>query len=300
MGPLMASRWAFQLLGLGLTTIGLALSSFAGTSPWGPGGLPAGVTAPAQPAPNLLGTTVSAPVCPYQSANIESGAQNNFALVAQLLSGVMSREWEQRDKEGDKYDEEWTEVVQKNLGTHVNAQFGRGCQNFFDKDGKVMPWGRTAIAEIRKYSSTFIDKTPRDVAKYCPKYGSFDTGQKERFWTWNLMSMASAESDCNPKDESFSQSGHAKGLFQMDEGVCNNYELSNPHGSITCAVRRLAKEIDNRGTLMSTCSSRCANPREATNWGVLRIDDENKARGGDIKGAQKMRSLLSKFQDCGN
>ncbi|MGE5085306.1 MAG: hypothetical protein ACM3MG_03335, partial [Bacillota bacterium] len=37
---------------------------------------------------------------------------------------------------------------------------------------------------------------------------------------------------------------------------------------------------------------------KGTYWGPLRSDDWNRARGGDIKGAQKTRAIMGKYRYC--
>ena len=194
-------------------------------------------------------------------------------------------------------------AASEELGTAINANYPAGCENnFIDKQGRLGPWGYTALEEIRRQPAAYVQNDPPDVLILCKNYQHFNVAKREQFWVWMFSSLAAPESSCNPNAANRNApNGTAIGLFQLEAPFCNPVgvrgDLFNPHNNTRCAVRGLAVELNRRDNLMSP-TSRSRDSRR-TYWGPLRTDDHNKARGGDIRGAQKFRGLVGRFPGCG-
>ena len=209
--------------------------------------------------------------------------------------------WEERNKAGNIYDDASIDHdTAMEVGHDIDANMQKGCSQFMDNQGRMGPWGSWALQMIKDKPSSFGENVPDDIKKWCPNYPKMNTSQRELFWVWAMMSMASSEASCNPKaDNPNAPNGTAIGLFQLEYNKCpkasrSRDDLHNPKHNITCAVDLLSNELQNRDSLMTPTSK----GSRGTYWGPLRSDDWNKARGGDISGAQKTRSIMKKYRYC--
>ena len=209
---------------------------------------------------------------------------------------VMDAAWKAREDEGYVYEKDVDLDLSKEIGKDASGKFAQCCDQFMNKDGKMGPWGSWALQLIKDKPESFGQKVPDDITKWCPNYPKMNKNQRELFWVWTMMSMASSESTCNPKsDNPNAPNGTAIGLFQLEGRVCPSArDLHNPNENISCAVNLLAKELENRDTLMTPTSK----GQEGTYWGTIRSDDWNKKRGGDIQGAKKTRELMKQYRYC--
>lgn len=236
-------------------------------------------------------------LCPFASGGSANTAMG--ATGSKLKNNAIDIEeaaWTAREKEGFIYEKDLDREVARQVGEDASAQFAKGCDQFINKEGKLGPWGSWALQQIKDKPESFGDKVPDDITKWCPKYPKMSKDQRELYWVWIIMSMASSESSCDPKQNNpNAPNGTAMGLLQVWKPVCPKARnLSNPYENIQCGVDLLAKELQNRDTLMTPTSK----GPEGTYWGPLRSDDWNKRRGGDIKGAQKTRALMSQYRYC--
>lgn len=220
-------------------------------------------------------------------ANSDRNAQN-----ADDIQSALDR---QNDEMGYRYEDGIDQDIARDVGSDTTARFSRGCDNFINSRGELGPWGRTAIAEIRNNPDAYENRVPQDIHQWCPRYSAFNADQRQLFWVWVFASMAASESSCDPAaNNPNAPNGTAYGLFQLDRVNCGNINLNEPHGNTRCAVRRLARELNCRNQLMTpTSRGRCG-----TYWGPLRTDDNNTARGGDIRGAQRTRGLIQQYRYC--
>jgi|GEM_PF-2060383 len=204
--------------------------------------------------------------------------------------------WEARVKEGFVYEKDLDRNTARTVGTDASATFAKGCDNFINKEGQLGAWGSYTLQLIKDKPDSFGLNVPDDITKWCPNYPKMTKDQRELYWVWIIMSMASSESSCNPtNDNRNAPNGTAIGLLQVWKPVCPKArDLHVPYQNIQCGVDLLAKELQNRDTLMTPTSR----GSEGTYWGPLRSDDWNRARGGDIRGAQKTRSLMSQYRYC--
>lgn len=184
----------------------------------------------------------------------------------------------------------------RDIGMDASATLQKGCSNFINAEGKLGPWGVYSLSLIQGKPESFGNNVPDDITKWCPRYPKMNKEQRDMYWVWILMSMASSESSCDPsQDNPNAPNGTAKGLFQVWKPVCPKARnLSRANENIQCAVDLLAKEMQNRDTLMTPTSK----GSEGTYWGPLRSDDWNKRRGGDIAGARKTRGIMAKYRYC--
>jgi hypothetical protein len=217
---------------------------------------------------------------------------------ARTIDDVM---WDERDKAGNIYDDSMIDHdTALEVGHDIDANMQSGCTQFMDNQGRMGPWGSWALQLIKDKPDSFGENVPDDIRKWCPNYPKMKPAQRELFWVWAMMSMASSESSCKPTaDNKNAPNGTAMGLFQLEYNKCpkasrSSDDLHKPKHNITCAVDLLANELQNRDQLMTPTSK----GSKGTYWGPLRSDDWNKARGGDISGAQKTRSIMKKYRYC--
>ncbi len=201
------------------------------------------------------------------------------------------------DEKGFEYDPEFPEDEARRTGYDLYnlSTSAKGCQQFIDKDGRIGPWGRTALAKMKEYPEIFQEHVPMDMTRFCPAFPYMNRSERQLFWLWILASMADAESSCNPQAQS---PYGALGLFQMDPAGCQvagvyvtSRDLLAPHSSIRCAVARLAYEMKNRKTLLA----RHSRDKTGTYWAVLR---GYSASAVDRSGAMKAMALYSKYSKC--
>ncbi|MBO9666987.1 MAG: hypothetical protein J7501_09255 [Bdellovibrio sp.] len=182
------------------------------------------------------------------------------------------------------------------IGRDVKATMAPSCDRFMNEDGKMGGWGQKALSLIKGKPSSFGENIPGDIKQWCPNYPKMSSSQRELFWVWAMMSMASSEASCDAGAKNVNApNGTAMGLFQLEYNKCPKArDLYNANDNIECAVDLLAKELENRDDLMTPTSK----GKEGTYWGPLRSDDWNKKRGGDIKGARKTRAIMVKYRYC--
>ncbi|WII72541.1 hypothetical protein QJS83_01485 [Bdellovibrio sp. 22V] len=204
--------------------------------------------------------------------------------------------WAAREKEGFVYEKDLDRNTSRTIGQDASATFAKGCDHFINKEGQLGSWGSYTLQQIKDKPESFGANVPDDITQWCPNYPKMNKDQRELYWVWIIMSMASSESSCNPRnDNRNAPNGTAIGLLQVWKPVCPKArDLHVPYQNIQCGVDLLAKELQNRDTLMTPTSK----GPEGTYWGPLRSDDWNKRRGGDIDGAQKTRALMSQYRYC--
>ena len=284
------------------------------------GGMTAQPVLPTDPNQSNPGTANPGPAVPGFGAPSAGAAWLQFCATAMqgLAQAMMSRDSRETDRlrqirdaadrendeRGWQQDDRYRGEEALRLGREAEAAFGRGCHQFIRVQGEhveVGPWGRTLLNEIENHRELY-QREEADLNLYCPGFAQFNEGRRTHFRVWMFMSMASAESSCNPGTTAQAVNGQATGLFQLEPNACpgeTNQTLLNPHVNSRCAVNRLARELRNRSTLMI---GRVQNARGGTQsgsyWGVLRNDDNNAARGCDIIGAWKTRSLMCQFNGC--
>ncbi|WP_172795283.1 hypothetical protein [Bdellovibrio bacteriovorus] len=209
---------------------------------------------------------------------------------------VMDAAWAAREKEGFIYEKDLDRNVAREVGSDASAKMAKGCDNFINKEGQLGSWGSYTLQQIKEKPDSFGENIPDDITKWCPNYPKMSKDQRELYWVWIIMSMASSESSCNPRnDNPNAPNGTAIGLLQVWKPVCPKArDLHVPYQNIQCGIDLLAKELQNRDTLMTPTSK----GPEGTYWGPLRSDDWNKRRGGDISGAQKTRAIMSQYRYC--
>lgn len=235
----------------------------------------------------------SCPLFQFQTSEPMAGAEKPAKKAAE---SVMDVAWKAREAEGYIYEKDLDQELSKTVGKDAMAKFAEGCDHFMNAEGKMGSWGSWALQLIKDKSKSFGKNVPDDITKWCPNYPKMNKGQRDLFWVWAMMSMASSESSCRPtNDNPNAPNGTAVGLFQLESRVCSKAtDLHNPYQNITCAVDLLASELDSRDTLMTPTSK----GEKGTYWGPLRNDDYNKKRGGDIKGAKKTRALMQEYRYC--
>ncbi len=200
----------------------------------------------------------------------------------------------QTEQNGEQYYPGMNQTTARTVGEAManNATFAKGCNNFINKDGKLGPWGTWTLNAIHSKASSFRNKQPPDIVRLCPKYSSMGPDERDLFWVWVMASISSNESQCNPHGpDGKGPNGYAKGLFQLEYNKCPLMtNIYNPGQNILCAVNIIGKELSLRYNLST--------PNRVTYFGTLRSDDWNKARGGDIQGAQRTRKLISEYASC--
>jgi hypothetical protein len=198
--------------------------------------------------------------------------------------------------------EQWEQLGSRMHGRFTEAS-GDCQQKFITQDGRLGPWGQYAMTQMNEHRDVYENpQGPRDTLQYCPRYNSFEADQRKQFWTWFFLSLASPESSCRATAQNHqAPNGTALGLFQLESPACrrvgfnfSSQDLLNPYKNIQCAVALFAQEMRNRDSIMVGHSR----DRTGTYWGPLRNDDHNLRRGGDIRGANHLRSLLSDFDAC--
>ncbi len=229
------------------------------------------------------------------NALLGSKVGKNAETSRQIARNLDQQAYEERAARGYEYDREWSEESSREIGTAAHASFQAGCDQFMNEEGKLGVWGDYALQLIRGKPDSFGDKVPTDITTWCPRYPSMGKEEREMFWVWAMASMASSESSCDPAAVGPRYNGVPLGLFQvwkeMEPDSCQSAEnLLDPRENIRCAVDQLGMELANRGELMTA--------ERITYWGVLRTDDWNLARGGDIEGAQKTRAIMKKYTYC--
>ncbi|MBX3032644.1 MAG: hypothetical protein KF865_01885 [Bdellovibrionaceae bacterium] len=297
-----------------------------GTPDWEKTQLPAGflpqpVTAPAavNPAAAVPLQALTLPAAALESGGSGGGgglAALAGACVAALGAGgifgstpgnqeTVKLVGEQADKLNDYFGYQYEPSLDRQFAEQMGAEItahAPGCENnFINKEGRLGPWGRTALQEIRDRPQSYVKNIPPDVLRMCPNYGKFDEKKREQFWVWMFLSLAAPESSCKANAANKNApNGVAKGLFQLEKPLCDRVgvygNLYEPHTNVRCAVKALGVELDRRDNLMSPTSKGSDSRR--TYWGPLRNDHHNKQRGGDIAGAKKFENLLKQFKGC--
>lgn len=220
--------------------------------------------------------------------------------IKSLAEDIDESAYEIREEKGHMFEGSWVPNEASKVGTAASHVLSAGCDNFMNKEGELGPWGDYTLAQIRNHPDQFGENIPSDITKWCPTYPSMTVPQREMFWVWTMMSMASSESTCDPNATAQGSHGTALGLFQ----VWNTMKTSNNPDSckyasdllqvnqnIRCAVDQLALELKlERPSLMSN--------EAGPYWGVLRTDDWNSARGADVEAAKKTRAILKQYPFC--
>jgi hypothetical protein len=265
-------------------------------------------TQPAAAVPGMIAPSSAAMWLQF-CAMISQGLTNSLMMrgdspESRRLREIRDAADRANDEAGWRPDDRYRGEEALRLGREAEAAFGRGCHQFIRVQGdqvELGPWGRTLLNEIENHREVY-QREEADLNLYCPGFGQFNEARRTHFRVWMFMSMASAESSCNPGTTAQAVNGQATGLFQLEPNACpgeTNQSLLNPHVNSRCAVGRLARELRGRDTLMI---GRVRNARGGTQsgsyWGVLRNDDQNSARGCDIIGAWKTRSLMCQFNGC--
>lgn len=235
-------------------------------------------------------------LCPMMFGGSKSAMGSTGDKLKDAAYEMEDAAWAAREKEGFIYEKNLDRNLAKEIGGDASAKFAKGCDHFINKEGQLGAWGSYTLQQIKDKPDSFGLNVPDDITKWCPNYPKMTKDQRELYWVWIIMSMASSESSCNPtNDNRNAPNGTAIGLLQVWKPVCPKArDLHVPYQNIQCGVDLLAKELQNRDTLMTPTSK----GSEGTYWGPLRSDDWNKRRGGDIAGAQKTRGLMSQYRYC--
>lgn len=273
-----------------------------------PQALPPGTISPNAFQNPIYGGTVfnytppTTPITSYLAACFQGASLAAGLGTALGLRNLMDN---MNEKEGFKpykgIDRETARKAAPSIIASINAKPEAGCQKFINKDGEIGPWGRTMLTAFENHKDVFEKHTPDDVKKYCPTFPTMNGDRRKLFWLWFFASVAQPESSCRSHETSQGPNGTAIGLFQMDPPACSRAgvplsatELLEPANNIRCAVAVFANEMHRRNTIMVGTSQGSG----GTYWGTLRNDDNNTARGGDIRAAQQTRSLLTQYPDC--
>lgn len=229
----------------------------------------------------------------FGGGNTISQAQRTANEAVEITSAAY-------DEQGFQYAPGYNQPALRAMGASGSTRFAGSCENFMNKEGKMKGWGFTALEGIKRHPASFGEKVPSDIARWCPNYAKFSKEERDLYWVWTLTSMASSESSCNPgANNTSAPNGTAYGLLQVEPKICPKADnLAVPTQNITCAVDRLADELDGRANLMTGTSSSPDRNRN-TYWGPLRCDDYNRRRGGDIVGSLKTRCLMTQYTKCG-
>ncbi|HRK07599.1 MAG TPA: hypothetical protein PLZ57_07495 [Pseudobdellovibrionaceae bacterium] len=290
--------------GAGQPTVDGGMTTAVPVATTGPTAAPApGAGVPGMMAPSS--TAMWLQLCAMMSQGLmNSMMMRGDSPEARRLREIRDAADRANDEAGWQPDDRYRGEEALRLGREAEAAFGRGCHQFIRVQGdqvELGPWGRTLLNEIENHREVY-QREEADLNLYCPGFGQFNEARRTHFRVWMFMSMASAESSCNPGTTAQAVNGQATGLFQLEPNACpgeTNQSLLNPHVNSRCAVNRLARELRQRDTLMI---GRVRNARGGTQsgsyWGVLRNDDANSARGCDIIGAWKTRSLMCQFNGC--
>ncbi|UYL10031.1 transglycosylase SLT domain-containing protein [Bdellovibrio sp. SKB1291214] len=172
--------------------------------------------------------------------------------------------------------------------------FPEACSIFMKDNGELGSVGNKVIAQIRENRSVFADKVPKDMGRYCKNYESMNPEQRNMFWVWAMMSMASHESSCEPTAVN-KNNPKAVGLFQLNTETCGDANLRDGLQNADCAVKRLATEMSKRNTLVS----KTANGENGTYWAVLCMGNEKNC-GDNGDAAKNTFAMISSYPDCGN
>lgn len=235
-----------------------------------------------------------------------------FSSLQQSALGIRDAANKANDEAGYQYDESLNREFTTSYGATGAATFAKGCDRFINESGQLGPWGRTALSTIRNHP--VFSNPDIDVTAICPKYNGFDRQQRDTFWVWVFMSMASKESSCNEGTVAKGVHAQAVGLFQLHGNQCPG-DMRNGHNNTSCAVSMLADELNRRRRLVSRCSSNCdgedLGTAEATYWAVLRADGapddpkrqpassiRSEARRKEIPAGYESRQLMAKAPGC--
>jgi Transglycosylase SLT domain len=182
-----------------------------------------------------------------------------------------------------------SELISKNI------RQSKACHPIINQKGEVGDWGKTILSEVTMYPKSFENNLPSEIMHQCPAYLGWNQEQRRLFWVWTFAAMAQPESTCNPNEITSgpSEFGNiAIGLFQVHaDHECRDIgDLSDPHINSKCAVKKLARELEQRTTLTASHSR-----RGGTYWAPLRNDSRNSTN----KIAHKsFMSLLGKYSFC--
>ncbi|WP_142695373.1 hypothetical protein [Bdellovibrio sp. NC01] len=236
-------------------------------------------------------------LCPlmFNQSNSQpmQGTERKLKKTAKDVSDIAVKA---REDAGYIYEDDIDKDISMSVGKDMAGKFAEGCDHFMNSEGKMGSWGSFALQAIKDKPKAFGDNVPDDITKWCPNYPKMNKSQRNLFWVWTMMSMASSESSCKPtNDNKNARNGTAVGLFQLESRVCPKAnDLHEPKDNIQCAVDLLSDELESRDTLMTPTSKGST----GTYWGPLRSDDWNKKRGGDIAGAKKTRELMKQYRYC--
>ncbi|WP_413586364.1 hypothetical protein [Bdellovibrio sp. HCB274] len=185
-----------------------------------------------------------------------------------------------------------------NRDSKGDAFVSKSCDSFINENGEYGALGNKILAGIRENPESFSSKVPTDMKSICPKYSSMDEEQRNKFWVWTMMSMASTESSCDSeKVNQDAPNGAATGLFQLSADVCGkDVDLVNAMQNADCAVNRMASELKNRSKLISTT----ALGENGTYWAAICIPKKGSKDCGDNKDAgKKTLTMIRKYSECG-
>ncbi|WP_413559896.1 hypothetical protein [Bdellovibrio sp. HCB209] len=224
--------------------------------------------------------------CPW--ANSSSATEK----APKDMKKVEKQAADQNEAAGNQYEKGMDQGTQQEVGqSREEVVAAEGCDIFINKEGKLGPQGRTALAVIKDNPDSFEKKVPTDIAEFCPNYKKMNGEQRQLYWVWVGLSVSSSESSCDPKNNNpNAKNGTAYGLFQMAAKSCKQ-KMSLPDANTRCFYTQLADELRSRGSLTTSKSG-------ATKWGTLRTDDDNKGRAEDVPAGQKTRKLLTQYPYC--
>ncbi|QLY25996.1 hypothetical protein [Bdellovibrio sp. KM01] len=227
--------------------------------------------------------------CPFLQ---ESNAQKARKGISDINKKIAEQADDPNSKDPSISKNGKQEVAQDKQG----ADFNKTCDIFIKDDGNPGSVGTVILADIRENKSSFAGNTPKDIGKLCPNYTKMNEEQKNLFWVWTLMSMASVESSCDPGAENKdAPHGTAYGLFQLGKDQCNGADLKDKVENSKCAVRMLASELADRKTLIAkTATGKNGN----TNWAAI-CEGNAKECGRNGDSVQKTKAKISQYSKCG-
>ncbi|WP_413577043.1 hypothetical protein ACLVWU_02690 [Bdellovibrio sp. HCB290] len=139
-----------------------------------------------------------------------------------------------------------------NRESKAEIAVSKSCDSFIKENGEYGEMGNKVLAGIRENPESFSGNVPKDMNKICPKYASMDEEQRNKFWVWTMMSMASKASDCDSEKINEASPDSAIGLFQLSaDGCSDGVDLKDAMLNADCAVNRLAKELKAKPVMIS-------------------------------------------------
>ncbi|WP_413580391.1 hypothetical protein [Bdellovibrio sp. HCB288] len=251
----------------------------------------AAATAQARSQQLAAGIQLAMKACPF----FQAPEATKIKVEGQKIQEAIGRD---SDKGGNQ-DPTVSEQDQKqNRESKSASSVVKSCDSFIKDDGEYGSLGNKVLAGVRENADAFSEKVPKDMKSLCPKYASMDSEQRNKFWVWAMMSMASTESSCDSEQvNENAPHGAAVGLFQLSGDVCGKeVDLKNAISNADCAVKRLAKELKSRPNFISSS----AVSEDGTYWAAICVPKKgSKDCGENGNSSKKTISMIRQFSGCG-